>query len=188
MKIGILGGTFNPPHIGHLILAQEAVYQLNLNKVFFIPTNKSPHKEKDQLDPGQRLEMVKLAIEDNPKFQVLDIELKRRGISYTVDTLEQLNRNYPEDSFYLIIGSDLANSFDKWKQPDKIKRLSQIVVALREGVPLEIEDGFKKINITQVGVSSSQIRARIKKNKPIKYLAPKAIEKYIKRNNIYKRI
>ncbi len=186
-KIGILGGTFNPPHIGHLILAEEAEEQLGLDKVFFIPTNKPPHKGEDQLNPRQRLRMTQLVTEDNPSFEALDIEIKRKGVSYTVDTLGQLQKKYPKSNLYLIIGSDLANSFDKWRQPDKIKKLAEVIAAPRKGIPLQARNQFKIIDITQIGISSSQIRKRLKKGRTIKYLVPKKVESYIKKNNIYKR-
>ncbi len=185
MKIGILGGTFNPPHIGHLILAQAALGQLQLDKVFFIPANKPPHKDNEYIDPGLRLKMVQLAIEGNAGFGALDIEIKRKGISYTVDTLVQLKSKYPKDDFYLLIGSDLANNFDQWEKPDKIKKLANVVVVRRKATPLKKKRGFVYINITQIDISSSKIRKRINDSQSIKYLVPGEVEKFIKDNNLY---
>jgi nicotinate-nucleotide adenylyltransferase len=186
-KIGILGGTFNPPHIGHLVLAQEMLEQLELDKIFFVPTNNPPHKKVKQLEPKKRFFMTKLAVAENPNFKVLDLELKRKGKSYTVDTIVELRNKYPKDKFYLIIGSDLAKDFKKWKNPEKIKKMVTIIVAKRRGNSFRISRSFKQVDIIQVELSSSQIRERIKNQKTIKYLVPKAVENYIKKNNIYKR-
>ena len=114
MKIGILGGTFNPPHIGHLILAQTAEEKLGLDKVFFIPTNTPPHKNTFLLEAKHRLAMVKLTVEDHKSFKALDWEIKRGGFSYTIDTIRELKSKYPGDQFFLIVGSDLANDFNSW--------------------------------------------------------------------------
>ncbi|MCF7916144.1 MAG: nicotinate-nucleotide adenylyltransferase [Candidatus Omnitrophica bacterium] len=186
MKIGILGGTFNPPHIGHLILAQEVLEQFSLDKIFFIPTNNPPHKRNKQLDSKQRFLMTKLAVSGNSKFHVLDLELKRKGKSYTVDTIAELKNKYPKDKFYLIIGSDLAKNFKSWRNPEKIKKMVTVIVAKRRGSSFRSSKEFKQVDITQIELSSSQIRARIKKEKTIKYLVPEAIENYINKNNIYK--
>ncbi|MCF7909888.1 MAG: nicotinate-nucleotide adenylyltransferase [Candidatus Omnitrophica bacterium] len=185
MKIGILGGTFNPPHIGHLILAQEMLDELKLDKIFFIPTNNPPHKRGNQLEPRKRFLMTELAAAGNPKFKVLDLELKRKGKSYTCDTIAELKNKYPQDKLYLIIGSDLAKGFKKWKNPEKIKRMATVIVAKRRGSPFRSSKSFKQVDIIQVELSSSQIRARIKKGKIIQYLVPKKVENYIKKNNLY---
>ncbi|MCF7876955.1 MAG: nicotinate-nucleotide adenylyltransferase [Candidatus Omnitrophica bacterium] len=185
MQIGILGGTFNPPHIGHLILAQEMLDELKLDKIFFIPANNPPHKKGNQLEPRKRFLMTKLAAAGNPKFKVLDLELKRKGKSYTFDTIAELKNKYPEDKLYLIIGSDLAKNFKKWKNPEKIKKMVNVIVAKRRGSPFQGNKSFKRVDIIQVELSSSQIRERIKEKKTIKYLVPKEVEKYIKDNNLY---
>ena len=131
MKIGILGGTFNPPHVGHLILAQEVTDVLGLDKVFFIPTNISPHK-KSEPNASSRFNMVELAVSGNSSFEVLDLELKRGGVSYTIDTIRQLKQENPNDEFYLIMGSDLANEFSSWKNCREIKKEVKIAVVDRE--------------------------------------------------------
>ena len=186
MKIGILGGTFNPPHIGHFILAQGAFEQLNLDRVFFVPTNNPPHKSNDCLDPCLRLEMARLAFEDNPGFEVLDIEIKRKGVSYTVDTLIALKQKYRQADFYLIVGSDLANNFNQWREPGKIKNIVKLVVAKRNNSPLAVKNGFLGIDIVQVGISSSMLRQRIRYSKSIKYLVPELVERFIREKRLYK--
>ncbi len=185
MKIGVLGGTFNPPHIGHLILAQQVLEQLCLDKVFFIPAYRPPHKNSNCLEPKFRLKLIQLAVTGNPKFQVLDIEIERKGTSYTVDTVAELKKRYQDVTFYLIIGSDLADSFDCWKNPDKIKKMAKLVVAKRRGVSLGQREDFLFVDINQIEISSSLVRKRIKEAKSIKYLVPEKVERYIRENNLY---
>ncbi|MCM8787328.1 MAG: nicotinate-nucleotide adenylyltransferase [Candidatus Omnitrophica bacterium] len=186
MKIGILGGTFNPPHIGHLILAQEAKEKLGLNKIFFIPTNIPPHKESHNVSAFDRFNMTKLATEDNKYFEVLDLEIKRGGVSYTIDTVRELKKIYPRDTFFLIVGSDLANDFSTWKYFGQLKKEIKIIVAKRKAYPLRIKNNFIVLDIVQVGISSSYIRGLIKKGFSIKYLVSPKVEKYITEHKLYK--
>lgn len=185
MKIGILGGTFNPVHLGHLILAQEMQSQLKLDKVIFIPTNIAAHKEEIKVSAKDRLAMLKLAVSDNPFFEVSDLEIKRGGVSYTIDTVETLKKDYPEDKLFLIIGSDLAKDFSTWKQPEILKKEITIVVAQRKEYFFDQNKWFLALPVTQVAISSSLIRELIKKNISIKYLVPEAVLQYIKENNLY---
>ncbi|MBP7088260.1 MAG: nicotinate-nucleotide adenylyltransferase [Candidatus Omnitrophica bacterium] len=185
MKIGILGGTFNPPHIGHLILAQDISEDLGLDKVFFIPTNISPHKSHNEMPAEKRLEMVKLAISDNKKFEVLDLEVKRGGTSYTIDTVRELKVLYPKDEFYLIVGSDLANYFLEWKDFGELTKLVKIVVAQRKESPLKNKDSFIIRDITQINISSSLIRAMIKQRRTVRYLLSDKVRDYIVKNKFY---
>ena len=184
-KIGILGGTFNPPHIGHLILAQTAKDVLRLDKVFFIPTNTPPHKNRRLIDAKKRVKMVKLAIEGCPYFQALDWEIKRGGISYTIDTLRQLKSKYPTTDLFLIIGSDLANTFHTWKDYRKIQTLSRIVVAKRNSYLPKNEKEFIALDIINVDITSSLIRKYLKKGLSVRYLLPNKVFDYIRRNKLY---
>ncbi len=185
MKIGILGGAFNPPHIGHLVLAKEILEKVKLDKIFFIPTNISPHKESEGVGANERLKMVQLAIAGNKYLEALDLEIKRGGISYTIDTLNELKKKYPDDEFYLIIGSDLANNFSSWKDYKDIGKLAKIVVAKRDDYPLKSKDDFIVVNITQIDSSSSQIRELIKQKKPIDKLVPAKVLEHIKKHNLF---
>ena len=144
MKIGILGGTFNPPHIGHIVLAKEIYEKLELDKVLLIPTNTPPHKEDEGVSADVRLHMIKLAARDQEAFEVSDIELKRGGISYTIDTVRKLKELFPQDELYLIVGSDLANDFLSWKDFDQLKNLVRIVVAQRDNAPLKKKNNFTR--------------------------------------------
>ena len=185
-KIGILGGTFNPPHIGHLILAQEVYQKLGLDKIFFIPTNIAPHKESRSVSNLDRLKMVKLAVGKDRRFSVLDLEIKRGGVSYTIDTVKELKHKYSGADFYLIVGSDLANDFPDWKYFSELKRAVKIVVAKRRAFPLKKKDKFIKLNIVQMGIASSYIRALIKKGFSVKYLLPREVSDYIAKHDLYK--
>lgn len=185
MKIGILGGTFNPPHIGHLILAQEVKQELNLDKILFIPTNIPPHKNRDKVDARRRLNMVRLAVKGNDCFEVFDAEIKRGGVSYTIDTVEGLKKKFLKDDFYLIIGSDLANNLSTWKNSDELKKLIKIAVVRREKYPLNRKDNFIVLDITQIDISSSQIRELVHKGCAIKYLVRDNVAEYIRKHNLY---
>jgi len=186
MKIGILGGTFNPPHVGHLILAQEVAQKLSLDKIFFIPTNIPPHKESHNVKGSDRLNMVKLAVKEDSRFEVLDLEIKRGGVSYTIDTVRELKNKFKRAEFYLIVGSDLANDFPTWKYFENLKKAVKIVVAKRRAYPLETKNRFIIAQIVQMGISSSYIRGLIKKGFSVKYLVIDSVAKYIERHKLYK--
>jgi nicotinate-nucleotide adenylyltransferase len=195
MKIGILGGTFNPVHIGHLILAEEAREKLGLGKVIFVPTNIPAHKQSPDIAPARsRLEMVKLAIKGNKYFSVSDIEIKRLGTSYTIDTVRELKRIYPQDAFYFIIGSDLLTYFDGWKDIDQVVKMVDFIVATRPGYPLEDigayvvsrQIGVKTMAIRAVDVSGFEVRRCIKDDKSFRYLVPEAVFNYITKKRLYK--
>ena len=192
-KIGILGGTFDPIHIGHLVFAEQVREKLKLGQVIFIPCFSPPHKRGRKLSPARdRFYMIQLALDCNPFFKVSDMELKRKGVSYTVDTLKQLKSLYPDSKIYFLTGSDVLNEVHTWKDPEKIYKLAKMVIAKRPGFD-EFDPGnhFAKksiiVNITSVDISSSQIRERVKKGQSIKYLVPSKIEEYIKRKKLYRR-
>ncbi|MCK4912376.1 MAG: nicotinate (nicotinamide) nucleotide adenylyltransferase [Candidatus Omnitrophica bacterium] len=186
MKIGILGGTFNPPHVGHLTIAQDILDSLGLDKVVFIPTNTSPHKNNNGVSGQIRLEMVKLATSGNKAFEVLDLEIERGGTSFTIDTVRELKKKYPEDEIYLIIGSDLANEFSSWKDHEDIKKEVKVVVANRKEYPLEKRTPYLVVDIRQIELSSSQIRELVKSQSSIKGLVKEAVESYIQERSLYK--
>jgi nicotinate-nucleotide adenylyltransferase len=195
-RIGILGGTFDPIHLGHLITAQSVLEIRNLERIIFIPAYISPHKQ-DRSSAGteHRLKMLQLSIEGVPYFEYSDIELKAKSISYTVKTLEDFKKKY--DNVDLIIGYDNVITFDKWKEPDKIVELAQLVVLRRrtDGVRAEGEtklernkyfDIAKFVKTPVVEISSSNIRERIREGKPIDFLVPQKVKEYIYNHNLYK--
>ena len=168
MNIGIFGGTFNPPHVGHLIVAERVREELGLGKVLFIPSAISPHKQHlDLVDSAYRVEMVQLAILGHQFFEPSSIELERGGVSYTVDTLEQLKRIYPGDALHLLMGMDNLVELSTWKSPERIVDISRVVVMTRpgfqpNGVHDEVRKNFMLCQVPEIGISSSEIRERVK--------------------------
>jgi nicotinate-nucleotide adenylyltransferase len=189
-RVGILGGTFDPIHHGHLITAQALMEIRNLEKIIFIPCYISPHKTDGINSSGQdRLNMLKLAIKDVPYFTFSPLEIERGGISYTVDTLRELKNVYPE--IELIIGMDNLEKFYTWKEPDEVIRLAQLVVMQRQAKPREIPiDRFYEaaefIRTPFIEIKATTIRQRVRQNLPIDFLVPKEIKEYIFRYNLYK--
>jgi len=187
MKIGILGGTFNPIHIGHLILAEEVREKLFLDKVIFVPAYIPPHKQNFEIADAQaRLGMVKAAIKGNSFFASSDIEIKRKGLSYTADTIKVLNEKFPGDQLYFIAGSDLLKYLDEWKDFQELLGLVKFVAATRPGYPLEnIPAYVQRVSIRAVDVSAFEIRQCIKDSKSFRYLVPEAVFEYINKKKLY---
>ncbi|HEX2865954.1 MAG TPA: nicotinate-nucleotide adenylyltransferase [Ignavibacteriales bacterium] len=189
-KVGILGGTFDPIHHGHLITAQALMEKRDLEKIIFIPCYISPHKTDGGNSSGQdRLKMVKLAIKDVPYFTCSPLEVERGGISYTVETLRELKNVYP--ALELIIGMDNLEKFYTWKEPDEILNLAGLVVMERESSPRTVPiDRFYEaaqfVRTPFIDISATEIRQRVRKNLPIDFLVPKEIKEYIFRYNLYK--
>lgn len=191
MEVGIFGGTFNPPHMAHLVAAESVRDHLKLDKVIFVPASIPPHKLNEKIIPAkQRLKMVSLAIEENPLFELCDIELQREGPSYTIETVLALKAKYPKDSFHLIMGIDLLIDFDSWKEPGRILEECRVVAMNRPGFDLAMVDKdlllrIELVNVPSVDVSSTSIRRRVMSGRSIKYLVPSAVEEYIYSNSIY---
>lgn len=192
MKIAILGGTFDPPHLGHLILADTVLKELNYDKVLFIPSKIPPHKNiSGDVSNEDRLNMLKLSIEDDKRFSFDDYELKSEGISYSIKTLNYLYQNYNIDGkIALIIGADLIKDFHKWKEPEKISELANIVAVNREENENLFKENIEKYNIKiiiapRIDISSTLIRERIKKNKAFRYFLNDKVYDYIISNKLY---
>jgi len=188
MKIAILGGTFNPPHIGHLIISERAYSVLKLDRVFFIPANIPPIKEKfTEIGKHHRLKMTQLATKDNPHFTVLDWELQRGGVSYTIDTVDEIRAKLSPTEIYLIMGWDQALIFDKWKDPDKLLELCKLIVFTRpgyEGTLPEILRNSQTLPL-HIDVSSSMIRDMLIRGESIRYLVPNTVISYIYKHKLY---
>lgn len=187
-RIGILGGTFNPPHLGHLVLAQEALNELKLDKIIFIPSYLPPHKKAGRDDAYMRYRMVSLACRGNPAFEVSKIELEKRDISYSVDTLRKLKKQYgKETKLFFIIGSDSLCELDTWKDVEELFKLADFVVGERPGFPIrKTRSKIKVIKIPLLDISSSMIRSRVRRCLPIRYTVPEAVRNFIKRLELYK--
>lgn len=191
-KVCIYGGSFNPIHIGHLILANTVIEKLHLDEIIFVPCHIQPLKSnKDFAEANHRLEMIKLAIQSNPYFTLSDIELKRKGKSYTIDTLKFFKKKY--DNLYFVIGADNIKEFHYWKEPDLILKLAKLIVVNRGGFNIQIPKRIRgkeiiTCSIPQIEISSSTIREKIKNKQSIKYLVPESVENYIYQHNLYKNL
>ena len=196
MRVGILGGAFNPPHIGHLVCAQEALLQLALDKVVFIPVGEAPHREIED-DPGAqvRLELVELAIVDDDRFQSSRIELDREGPSYTLDTLREMRRNAPDDEHFLILGGDQAAGLPDWHEPEEVLALVTVAVVervswTRNAIGIKIarlkgSERVRYLDMPLIQVSSSAIRSRVATGRPIRYLVPDGVASYVLAHGLY---
>lgn len=211
MKIGLFGGTFNPIHHAHLRIAEEIREHFLLSKVIFVPAATPPHKPlADDLSFNDRLRMVEHAVRDNRFFSVSDLEGKREGKSYSIDTIRQFRELYPRDEFFFIMGSDSFADFGSWKQYSAIFSCCNIVtitrpgsrISLRDALPVDIahefcyheaenrlshRSGYSVYSIegTQLDISSTDIRSRIRKGLSIKYLVPESVERYIIQQRFY---
>ncbi len=187
MKIGIFGGTFDPIHLGHLIVAEQAREQTGLDQLWFMVGTSPPHKtEKDFSAFDRRSEMLKLAIAGNPSFSVSEMERDREGPSYTVDTLKILKEEHRQDDFFLVIGADTLIDFGNWYQPEKILQMATLLVAGRPGRELPTEPDYQKVETPLIDIASRNLRSRVKEGKSIRYQVPRAVEIYIQEKNLYR--
>jgi nicotinate-nucleotide adenylyltransferase len=196
-RIGLLGGTFNPPHLGHLVCAQEALVGLGLDRVLLVPVHTPPHKEADG-DPGaeHRVTLCELAVAADERLEVSRAEVDVPGRSYTVDTLSRLHEQRPEDQLTFIVGGDMARSLPQWRAPETILSLAEIGVAGRgEDHPDEIRSGLAGLagaperirffDMPRIDISSTLIRDRVAAGLPVRYLVPDAVADYISRKGLY---
>lgn len=184
-RIGILGGTFNPPHQGHLIMAEYVRVELNLDEVWFIPTYHPPHKQHAHIAAKHRVAMLEEAIQDSKAFKINMIEIDRSGKSYTIDTLTEFKRIYPKYDFYFIIGGDMVDYLPHWKDIDKLVEIVTFVGVNRVGYKLTSPYPFLEVMAPLVDISSTMIRERLNEGKSIKYLVPDSVDSYIKEYRLY---
>jgi nicotinate-nucleotide adenylyltransferase len=195
--IGVLGSAFNPPHLGHLALAQEALWQLGLGEVVFVPTGEAPHKRIVD-DPGRelRMAMTRLAAADDSRFSVSSSEVDREGPSYTYETLEALARERGDTELVFVMGADAAVGLESWKNPERVVGLARLAVARRAGVSdadvdavlgsLGCEGQATMLEMPQFGVSSSTVRERAKRGRPLRYLVPEPVARLIEEKGLYR--
>jgi nicotinate-nucleotide adenylyltransferase len=196
VRVGILGGTFNPPHLGHLVCAQEAYRELELDRVMLIPARIPPHKPVEH-EPGahHRLELCSLAVAGDQRFDVSGLELGREGPSYTVDTLQELSTQAPQTEFFLIVGGDIAAGLPRWREPERVLELATLAIAKRGGtarssVDAALEalpggDRARFFSMPRIGVSSTMVRRRVRTGQPIRYLVPDRVRDYISEHGLY---
>ena len=197
MKVGILGGTFSPIHYGHLILAETAYDRFGLDKVLIMPAGDPYFKDLNKMAADEHREnMTRLAIEDNPHFEFSDIELKREGKTYTVDTLAELTSQHPDDEFFFIVGSDTLYSIEKWYRPAEIFQMAKLLTSCRN---IEKEELNKQIDylknkfgakiynlyMPNIDISSTDIRDKVKHGMSIRYFTPDSVINYIQENKLY---
>jgi nicotinate-nucleotide adenylyltransferase len=187
-RIGILGGTFDPPHNGHIAIARAAIDKLDLQKVIIIPAKIQPFKAGISISSvDDRMAMLNLALTGNGQFELSDIEIKRDGMSYTADTLTALRGTYPKDELYLLIGADNVSQIEKWHQADKIRRLCTIAAANRPGYRQSgsFSDKIVFFEMIPVDVSSTEIRRRVRAGESISGMTPQSVESYILNHKLY---
>lgn len=195
-RMGIMGGTFNPIHLGHLMIAEEARQTFHLDKILFVPSYVTPNKQVSGATAAQRLEMTRLAVADNPCFAVSDIEIKRQGRSYTVDTLREIKKLYgPSYILYFISGTDTIQDLPNWHRPEEILSLCQFVGATRPDGSQSIGqviDHFGdlgkhilKLTVPTMQISSTELRRRIANGQSVRYMMPPAVVEYIRKNGVY---
>lgn len=187
MKIGILGGTFNPVHLGHIRLAEGALDKLFLDKLVFIPAYMPPHKPGEgMISPEDRYRMVELAVEGLANIEVSDIEMRVKEKSYSINTVKKLKDIYGDHEIYFIAGSDYADELDTWKEIDSLKKLCSFVIATRPGYKLESPpENTRSIEIATPDISSTNIRKRIRAAREFKELVPEKVYGYIKDRGLY---
>lgn len=201
-SVGIMGGTFNPVHTGHLIIAEQAREQLGFDEVRFMPAAIPPHKQGEEIASGHdRLKMLQLAITDNPAFTVSDHELTRTGVSYTVETLRQLSQSEPNASWTWIIGGDNLPELPTWHDPAGLFQLAEIAVVPRPGYPIDWESLRSRlpagsvdqmrdrvVDAPLIDIASRTIRQRVRRGRAIRYLVPRAVEEYIHAHRLYRNL
>jgi nicotinate-nucleotide adenylyltransferase len=197
VRIGILGGTFNPPHLAHLICAQEAFLQLGLDRVVLIPARIPPHKPvEEEPGPEHRLELCRLAIQgDEHRFEVSDVEIAREGPSYTVDTLSELRSSAPDHELFLIVGGDIAAGLPDWRDPERVLSLATLAIAKRRGTSRADVDSALRVlrggeraqffRMPQIAISSTMLRERVRAGDSIRYYTPDPVISYIDRHHLY---
>jgi nicotinate-nucleotide adenylyltransferase len=187
-RIGVFGGLFNPPHIGHLSLCQEAAWQLDLDRVVLVPTGRPSHRPAPRETPEMRLRLAQAAALGNPMFTVSRLEIDRIGPSYTVDTLRELSHRYPGSSLHLLIGADQLAAMDTWHEPAAIVQLARLAAALRPGIDVARADApnLDWVEMPQIGISSSLVRERVRVGRPIRYFVPDAVRELIEAEGLYR--
>lgn len=191
-RLGVFGGTFDPPHVGHLALAEWAREALDLDRVVFVPAGSPPHKRRADLSSAaDRVALVRAAVRGHDAFEVSTVETRRRGPSYTADTLRQLRERHPGARLFLLIGADSLADFENWREPDAIAAIATLAVALRPGAPRPAVRHARRVEWLDnpgLEVSSSAVRARVRAGRSVRYLVPDAVARLIERRGLYRAV
>jgi len=190
LRLGVLGGTFDPLHLGHLIVARDVAERLGLDRVLFVLATRPPHKNRELSPAELRLEMLEAALAHDPVLVASDLEVRRPGPSYTIDTLREIRARYPEAELVLVIGADQWQQFEGWKDPQGIARMTTIAVMTREGEdPAAADAGVaipsRVVPVTRIDVSATDLRERARQGRSIRHLVPEAAYKIIEREELY---
>jgi len=198
MRLGLFGGTFDPIHLGHLVLAEQCREALALDRVWFVVTAMPPHKSGERTSVAHRLEMARLAVAGHPAFEVSEIEARSPGPHYSVETLGEVHRERPDDDLYFLIGADSLVDLPGWRRPDAIARLSTIVVVNRPGVdrdpagPAALPDlgpgtrPLRAVTVPPIGISSTDLRRRLAAGRSVRFMVPRGVEAYIEAHRLYR--
>jgi nicotinate-nucleotide adenylyltransferase len=187
VRLGVLGGTFDPPHVGHLLAASDAFEALDLDRLTFIPAAAHPFKgETVGATAAQRLHMLELLVAGDARFEIDPIEIERPGLSYTVDTLTDLARRYPNAQRYFLIGEDLVDQMATWRSPERIVELAEVIVLSRGDGPATTSGAFRRLGTRRVDVSSTEIRARVQAGLSVHGFVPDALAAYIRDAGLYR--
>ncbi|WP_087971739.1 nicotinate-nucleotide adenylyltransferase [Oceanobacillus rekensis] len=184
-RIGILGGTFDPPHLGHLLVAEEVRLAMGLKEVWFIPTYTPPHKNAAKTTASERIKMLQLATNSNPFFKVNTIEIERTGKSYTLDTMEILKEQYPDKEFYFIIGADMVEYLPNWYKVDELFSIINFIGVKRSGYELNTRYPITEVDIPMIDISSTMLRKWLRSKRSVNYIIPDPVVSYIKENHLY---
>ncbi|MCK0471627.1 nicotinate-nucleotide adenylyltransferase [Halalkalibacter sp. APA_J-10(15)] len=187
-RIALFGGTFNPPHLGHMLMAQEALYTFELDEVWFLPVGRPPHKSDHDLESNQdRLDMLLASIDGQKSFHISTVEFEREGRSYTIDTVHLLKEMYPTHHFSFLIGGDMIDYLPKWERINELLKLVPFIGVSRPGAKSQSSytQYVKQFDMVQVDISSSSIRKRVKEGKPITYMVRDRVESIIKERGLY---
>lgn len=189
MRIGLFGGTFDPPHLGHLIVAAEVHTRLRLDRLVFVPAADPPHKQGRVRTPAAlRLAMVRAAVAGDERFEVDDLELRRGGPSYTVDTLREYRHRHPEAELYFLVGADQLREFRSWRAPDEVARLARLAVFERAGEPAAAENGYPvlPVPVLRIDISATEVRRRVAAGESVRYLVTEPVRAIIERERLYR--
>jgi nicotinate-nucleotide adenylyltransferase len=196
MRLGLYGGTFDPIHLGHLILAEQCREACGLDRVWFVIAGTPPHKRGERTPVSQRLEMVRIAVAGHPNFEVCDLETRRPGPHYSVETLELVHRERPLDQLFFLIGADSLVDLPTWRDPCGIARLATIVVVNRPGIA-EVDaaalphfgpgsNPLQPVSVPPIGIASQDLRRRVAEGRTIRYMVPRGVEAFIEANRLYR--